>query len=43
MSKRMPDNVITSEVDTVMDGVPNKEEKQDPYGELIVTTECITL
>ena len=39
----MTGNVVTSEVDTVMYVVLSEAEKLMPYGELVGTTECITL
>jgi len=39
----MPENVIISDLYTVMDIVPNKEEQQEPYGELLFSTKLIML
>jgi hypothetical protein len=36
-------NVVISEVDAPTHAVLSKAEKQVPYGELVNTTECITL
>jgi hypothetical protein len=39
----MNDNVVISEVDAIMYVVLSKEEQHVAYGELVGTTECITL
>ena len=36
-------NIVTSEVDALIYVVLSKAEKQVPHGELVGTTECITL
>jgi hypothetical protein len=41
--ERIIGNVIISEVDVPMYVVISKAEKYVPYGELLSTTECITL
>ena len=39
----MTGNVVTSEADALMYVILSKGEKHIPYGELVGTTECITL
>jgi hypothetical protein len=39
----MTGNVVTSEIDALMYVVLSKAEKHVPYGQLVGTTECITL
>jgi len=41
--ERIIDNVVISEVDAPMHVVLSKAEKHVPHGELVSTTECITL
>jgi hypothetical protein len=38
----MTGNVVISEVDTLICVVLNKAEKHIPWGESVVTTECMT-
>jgi hypothetical protein len=39
----MPGNVVTSDVDCLEYVVLSKAEKHVPYGQLVGTTECVTL
>jgi len=39
----MTDNVVISEVDSLLYVVLSKAKKHVSYGELVYTTECVTL
>ena len=41
--EKMTGNVVISEVDALVYVVLSKADKHVPYGELVATTECITL
>jgi hypothetical protein len=43
MSKLTISGVVISEVEALMYVVLNRAEKHEPYGDLVGTTECITL